>query len=46
MSDSLGFVDFAIGQVNSVLNLPNGYEKFLGVEFKIWKYCLKANIMG
>ena len=27
MSDSLGLVDFAIGQVNSVLNLPDGQVK-------------------
>ena len=27
VSDSLGLVDFAIGLVNSVLNLPNGQEK-------------------
>ena len=27
VSDSLGLVDFAIGLVNSVLNLANGQEK-------------------
>ena len=30
MSDSLGLVDFAIGLVNSVLNLPEGQVGFLG----------------
>ena len=29
VSDSPGLVDFAIGLVNSVLNLPNGKVKFL-----------------
>ena len=29
MSDSLGMVDFAIGLVNSVLNLPDGQVNFL-----------------
>ena len=29
MSDNPGLVDFAIGLVNSVLNLPNGQVKFL-----------------
>ena len=28
MSDSPGLVDFAIGLVNFVLNLPNGQVKF------------------
>ena len=28
--DSLGQVDFAIGLVNSVLNLPSGQVNFLG----------------
>ena len=30
MSDSPGLVDFAIGLVNSVLNLPNGQVMFFG----------------
>ena len=30
VSDSLGLVDFAIGLVNSVLNLPNGQVIFRG----------------
>ena len=34
VSDSLGLVDFAIGLVNSVLNLPDGQVRFLG-EFKL-----------
>ena len=29
MSDSPGLVDFAIGLVNSVLNLPDGQVKYL-----------------
>ena len=28
MSDNLGLVDFAIGLVNSVFNLPNGQVMF------------------
>ena len=38
MSDSLGLVDFAIGVMNSVLNLPDGQVKFLE-EFKLQKNC-------
>ena len=34
VSDSLGLVDFAIGLVNSVLNLPDGQVILLG-EFKL-----------
>ena len=34
VSDSPGLVDFAIGLVNSVLNLPDGQVSFLG-EFKL-----------
>ena len=34
MSDSLRLVDFAIGLVNSVLNLPDGQVKFFE-EFKL-----------
>ena len=30
VSDNLGIVDFAIGLVNSVLNLPDGQVIFLG----------------
>jgi len=30
MSDSPGLIDFAIGQVNSVLNLPDGQMNFFG----------------
>ena len=36
VSDSPGLVDFAIGLVNSVLNLPNGQVKFFE-EFKLQK---------
>ena len=39
MSDSPGLVDFAIGLVNSVLNLPNGQVKFFE-EFKLHKNCV------
>ena len=38
MSDSPGLVDFAIGLLNSVLNLPDGQVKFFE-EFKLQKNC-------
>ena len=38
MSDSLGLVDFAMGLVNSVFNLPDGQVKFFE-EFKLQKNC-------
>ena len=38
MSDSPGLVDFAIGLVNSVINLPDGQVKFFE-EFKSQKNC-------
>ena len=38
MSDSPGLVDFAIGLVNSVINLPDGQGKFFE-EFKLQKNC-------
>ena len=38
MSDSPGLVDFAIGLVNSVLNLPDGQVNFFE-EFKLQKNC-------
>ena len=38
MSDSQWLVDFAIGLVNSVLNLPNRQVKFFE-EFKLQKNC-------
>ena len=38
MSDCPGLVDFAIGLVNFVLNLPNGQVKFFE-EFKLQKNC-------
>jgi len=38
VSDSRGLVDFAIGLVNSVLNLPDGQVKFFE-EFKLKKNC-------
>ena len=50
VSDSLGLVDFALGLVNSVLNLPNGQVKFF-VEFQKKKRTVKSillikNILG
>jgi len=41
MSNSQGLVDFAIGLVNPVLNLPEGQVKFLG-KFKLQKNCNKC----
>ena len=38
VSDSPGLVDFAIGLVNSVLNLPNGQVKYFE-EFNLQKKC-------
>ena len=38
MSNSLGLVDFAIGLVNSVINLANGQVEFFE-EFKLQKNC-------
>ena len=38
MSDSPGLVDFAIGLVNSVLNLPDSQVKVFE-EFKLEKNC-------
>ena len=38
VSDSPGLVDFAIGLVNSVLNLPEGQVSFFG-KFKLQKNC-------
>ena len=38
VSDSPGLVDFAIGLVNSVINLPDGQVKFFE-EFKLQKNC-------
>ena len=38
VSDSQGLVDFAIGLVNSVINLPGGQVKSF-VEFKLQKNC-------
>ena len=38
MSDSPGLVDFAIGLVNSVINLSDGQVKFFE-EFKLQKNC-------
>ena len=39
VSDSPGLVEFAIGLVNSVLNLPNGQMKFFE-EFKLHENCV------
>ena len=38
VSHSTGLVDFAIGLVNSVINLPDGQVKFFE-EFKLQKNC-------
>ena len=38
VSNSLGLVDFAIGLVNSVLNLPNGQVKYFE-KFNLPKNC-------
>ena len=38
VSDSPALVDFAIGLVNHVLDLPEGQLKFLG-KFKLQKNC-------
>ena len=38
MSDNSGLVDFAIGQVNSVINLPDRQVTFFE-EFKLQKNC-------
>ena len=38
VSDSPGLVDFAIGLVNSVINLPGGQVNFFE-EFKLQKNC-------
>ena len=49
VSDSPGLVDFAIGPVNSVLNLANGQVKFFE-EFKLHKNCVinpaYQNVLG
>ena len=41
MSDSPGLVDFAIGLVNSVINLPDGQVLFFW-EFKLQKDCYQS----
>ena len=43
VSNSLGLVDFAIGLVISVLNLPNGQVKYFE-EFNLQKNC-EINIL-
>ena len=43
VSDSSGLVDFAIGLVNSVINLPDGQVKF-SKEFKLQTNC-KINLL-
>ena len=47
--DSRGLVDFAIGRVNSVLNLPDRQVKFFE-EFKLQKNCkinsAHQNVLG
>ena len=50
VSDSPGLLDFAIGLVNSVLNLPNGQVKFFVKFQKKKKNCeinsVHQNIFG
>ena len=43
VSDSPGLVDFAIGLVNFVINLPDGQVKFFE-QFKLQKY-LEINLL-
>ena len=49
VSDSLGLVDFAIGLVNSVFNLPDGQVKFFE-EFKLQEHyeinSVHQNVLG
>ena len=45
VSDSPGLVDFATGLVNSVLNLPDGQEKFSG-EFTVINPAHQKNFFG
>ena len=44
VSDSPGLVNFAIGLVNSVLNLPNGQVKFF-VKFQKKKKTVKSILL-
>ena len=44
VSDSPGLLDFAIGLVNSVLNLPNGQVKFF-VKFQKIKRTVKSILL-
>ena len=44
MSDSPGLVDFAIGLMNFVLNLPDGQVKFFE-EIRLQKFC-SSNVLG
>ena len=44
VSDSPGLLDFAIGLVNSVLNLPNGQVKFF-VKFQKKKRTVKSILL-
>ena len=42
VSDSPGLVDFVIGLVIFVLNLPDGQVLFLGGKFKLQKDCSQS----
>ena len=44
VSDSPGLVDFAIGLVNSVINLPDGQVNFFE-EFKLQKNYCELNLL-
>ena len=49
VSDSLGPVDFAIGLVNSVINLLDRQMKFFwGIQIteELWNQCARQNVFG
>ena len=47
VSDSLGLVDFAIGPVNSVINLPDRQVRFFGgIQIKNCNQCSSKNLFS
>ena len=49
LSDSPGLVDFAIGLVNSVINLPDGQVKFfwrIQITEELWNQSAHQNVSG
>ena len=48
VSDSQGLVDFAIGLVNSVFNLPDGQVKSCGIQIteELWNQSAHQNVFG